>query len=339
MKKLFAFVIAVVFILPFFMNGVSAGNVAVVNARPWEDPDPPASSFNIRNLGTGSVIDYVLVGSSVEIIVQSSISPVYYSIDGGSNVLMTQFGTTERYYASWIPSSTGTYTITAISGSESDSATVQAVGDYVAHLYFEIDYMVGHEPSQNVLDYWVAYWDSRAIELVYKIDDVIPYTDQVSDVYAYEAQYNDWEFQAYGTQDDRCYGDSSQSVFLSQEKWMLYGSYYSSQSTGGLTYVSLDGTDDLGGNYIFIADEMIENFEASYGIPNHGAEACVTMHEAGHAIGILIASSKGRSVSEVYDAADYYNIMSSMHTENCGFDTHWYYAANYWNTRNIGYYA
>lgn len=116
---------------------------------------------------------------------------------------------------------------------------------------------------------------------------------------------------------------------------MLYGTWYTDPNVGGYTYVDIVGGDLLAGNYIFIADAMVDNWEAGYGITDEGGEVIVTAHEAGHAIGIAKLSGG----YEVYDS-DYYSIMSYMRIENGKYMSgYWYYSKEYWATANLSYYT
>ncbi|MBY8999661.1 MAG: hypothetical protein KGD64_01980 [Candidatus Heimdallarchaeota archaeon] len=340
MKKMKSIVLLSIVTLSMILFISSSNIVQPFYARPWEDPDPDPVGLDIRNMGTDTQADVYLQGRTTELIVQAegTFDYVYYSIDTGAAIQMTLVPGTGRYFASVnLGVALGDHTINAWTEDngvevESDTAIITVVGDYVASLYYEIDYMVGLEPPQALLDYWSDYWHDRAIDFTYKVDDAIPYASVVSDLFVYEAQYNDWEFQAQGTADDRT--STGTYVYDSQEKWMLFGSADSSSSTGGYTYVDVANHR---GNYIMICCDMISSFEISYGIPTNGALTVVTMHEAGHSIGVLIVTTKGRG-QEVYDQADKYDIMSTMWPENGGFVDHWYYAVNYWTTRNLSWY-
>ncbi|NPD89282.1 MAG: hypothetical protein HGN29_11200 [Asgard group archaeon] len=319
----------------------SSSNMQPFYARPWQDPVDELDPVDIRNIGYDTQDDIFLQGRTTEIIVRAdgAFTDVFYSIDNGQPLALSQYLSTDRYFAAFgLNLVLGSHTVRAWTENNGievdfDIATFVIVADYVADLYYEIDYMTGLEPSQALLNYWVDYWHDRAINLHYVLDDEVPYEAVVSDLFAYEAIYNDWEFQAEGTTDDRRSIVGS-SVFDSQEKWMLFGSSDSNSNTGGYTYVD---TANQRGNYIMICCDMISNFESTYGLPHDGALLVVTMHEAGHSIGVLKITTRGRG-SEIYNPVDYYDIMSSMHLENCGFENHWYYAYDYWSTRNIAIY-
>ncbi len=205
------------------------------------------------------------------------------------------------------------------------------VSGYEAELWYEIDYMYDEasgkdfRPLDGVLDYWVVYWDARAIKINPVIDDPVPWQYEISDPWWYEEYYNDF---APDPNDPNWYN--------SQWKWMLWADYDVDHGVGGSTYVAIsDGGDALGGNYITIYKGMVDDYYAPYSI-EFGGEVVVAMHEAGHSIGVArIGYFFGWY--EIYDS-DYYSIMSTMRLENAGFTDHWYCSWDYWDTRNIEYY-
>jgi len=300
---------------------------------------PPKTDITIRNIPSGDT-----VYSTVTIIarLQGSASAIVYQIDTGPEYLMSRVGSTDRYQASWDTTTVtpGSHTLTVKAEDttgkvlDTNSVTVTVSSDYVWELYYEIDYVIGHVPTQAVLDYMQSYWRGHAIKFTFFVDDAVsdptPGDSVISDndFWTLENQYND-----YLVYDDRSYGGASPKYFL-KEKWMLYGTYYTSTSVAGYTYVYLSGNNLQAGNYIFIADAMIDNWELHNGIPSKGGEAVVLMHEAGHSIGI----AKVRGGSELYDS-DYYSVMSYLRTQNSGFTGVWYYSREYWATRNMEYYT
>ena len=341
MKKAISICIVFIVALAPILFIESSSMMQPFYAKPWQDPEDVLDPVDIRSMGADTQDDVFLQGRTTEIIVhaEGTFTDVFYSVDDGPAITLTQFLSTDRYFASFdLNLALGPHVIRAWTENygvevDSDVATIVVVSDYVAALYYEIDYMTGLEPSQAVLNYWVDYWHDRAINLNYVLDDEVPYEEIVSDLFVYEELYNDWEFQSEGTADDRRSVVGS-SVFDSQEKWMLFGSSDTNSYTGGYTYVD---TENSQGNYIMICSDMISNFEATYDLPQDGALLTVTMHEAGHSIGVFKISTRGRG-SEIYNQVDYYDIMSSMHLENCGFENHWYYSYSYWSTRNIAIY-
>jgi hypothetical protein len=199
-------------------------------------------------------------------------------------------------------------------------------------LFIEIDWMTGHHPTQEVLDYIVGYYSANGITVTFNVDDEVTYDGSVNeaDFWAIEAQYNDG--------DDKANGDINAGVYTSKDKWVLFGSNVAEDSsTVGYTIVLLASkgrnVDALAGNYIFIADEATDDWADSNGISRDGAEAVVLMHELGHSIGIGVFSG----LNEVYDS-DLYSVMSFLNVYNAGNDGSWYYSKRYWSTKNLGYY-
>jgi len=250
---------------------------------------------------------------------------------------MTRVGSTDRYEATWdttrLPGST-TLTVNAIKGTAvaaSASVSVTVVTSYQWEVHFEIDYMAGNEPSVPVLDYMVSYWSGRAIKVTYDVNELVSdptpgdgYINE-SDFWTLEKEHNQ------GSDNATAYGRQ----YTLKEKWMLYGTWDSNSNVGGYTYVAFVGRDMVAGNYIFIADAMIDAWEQANSIPINGGEVIVTCHEAGHSIGIAVL----RGMSEKYDS-DVYSIMSYMRLQNAkDVAGYWYYSKEYWATANLNYYT
>jgi len=306
-----------------------------------DSPTPVTTAYiNIRNIRSG---EYLY--SNVLIIAQvtGTFSKVYYSIDLGTKYAMSRVGTTNRFRATW---NTALFTagshklyVGAVNSAGAvvgySYVTVTVVRNYRWRLYYEIDYMSGHYPPSSVLNYMKNYWKGHAIQVSFWIDDMVtdptPADGKITntDFWQIEKKYNNvWKY------DDRSYGGVSPKYTL-REKWMLYGTWAPSSTTGGYTYVLKSGGDVLAGNYIFIADSMIDKWELTYSIPYEGGEEIVVCHEAGHSIGIAKLSTTG---SEVYDT-DYYSVMSTMRIQNAKYmASYWYYSKEYWATANLGYY-
>jgi hypothetical protein len=175
----------------------------------------------------------------------------------------------------------------------------------------------------------VNYWAGHAIKVTYTIDDQVsdPTPDGIistSDFWTIENQNNEGA--------DNSLNNGYQ--YTLKEKWMLYGTQDKDSNVGGYTYVAFIGRDLVAGNYIFIADAMIDAWEASNSIPSDGGEVIVTCHEAGHSVGIAVL----RGISEKYDP-DAYSIMSYMRLQNAkDMVDYWYYSKEYWATANLNYY-
>jgi hypothetical protein len=295
---------------------------------------PTMTGVNIRNIPSGDT-----VYSSVLLIAQATgtFVKVTYQVEGYPEREMNIVDSTDRYQGTWDTtglSGVHTLTVRAKDGSgkvlASDSVAVTVVSSYQYELYYEIDFIAGHKPSQAVLDYMVSYWKGHAIQVTYRIDnqvsDPTPSDGYISssDFWAIENQYND------GADNSALYG----LQYTLKEKWMLYGTWDENSNVGGYTYVAFIGKNLVAGNYIFIADAMIDAWEASKSIPNDGGEVIVVCHEAGHSIGIAVL----QGFSEKYDS-DIYSVMSYMRLENAkSMAGYWYYSKEYWKTANLDYY-
>lgn len=296
-------------------------------------PDKDAGvSVDIRNIASGeTLMGTVLVVAEVE----GTFDSVVFEANGVSGI-MEQIGATNRYQLEWVTDGVGDYALSVIAKNGdnivgSDSITVNVVDTYQSELYFEIDYLPSNMPTQAVLNYITGYWNSRAIDVTLHLDDPVvdPTNDGIisdSDFWALEKQYNDVE-----VVNDQAGGVLNDGKFNLMEKWMLIGSSSSSSSVGGSTWVLNDGS---AGNYIFIADSMIDSWEATNDISADGGEVTVLCHEMGHSIGILVTRGK----SEKYDS-DRFSVMSTMTLENSKYMAgYWYYSKEYWATSNMEYY-
>jgi len=308
------------------------------NAKPsWAGkPDKSKTSVNILNVPDGET-----VMGSVTVIVEAKGDFDSIELQGAP---MSPVGYGDRYYGTWTAPPSGSALI-LVEGKDaddntvaSDTVTVTAVSAPLWEVYIEVDYIEGHYPNTVVLDYLVSYWSGFAINVEYQIDDLIPPDDTVTsaEFWALESTYNDklwYDDQAQDGHDED--GDGYDGEYLSKEKWMLWGTWDESSNVGGYTYVVIDNKDALAGNYVFIADAMIDLWEASNDMYADNGEVIVTCHEMGHSIGIL----QLRGQSEKYDP-DLYSIMSTMNPENALYmENNWYYSSSYWDTKNLGYYA
>ena len=310
-------------------------------ASPGAKPSP--ATVDIRSPGSS---EHLLQTKTVNIIaeVTGTVATVKYKINrGGTEMLMTQWGSSNRYTASWtVTESAGSHklyvTAYADNGKKvgSTTTTVTVVASYEAEIWYEIDYFTGHAPTTTMLNYWVNYWDSRAVIAHSVLDDQV--TDskysQLTESLFWEVEsiYNDNLPEAPG--DDRAYGNVNNGQPLLQEKWMFWGAYWYQANIGGFCYVWGFGNDGVGGNYIYINDGGLADWEESYGLTNAGGRIVALMHETGHSIGVIVYGASG----EIYDP-DYYSVMAIIRsTYNGAFTNLWYYSREYWNTRNLGYY-
>jgi hypothetical protein len=211
----------------------------------------------------------------------------------------------------------------------------EPTGTYVLHI--EIDYMVGHEPTDSVLTYIHDYYYDRGIEVTFTIDDVVEDptpADNVteSDFWAIEDENND-------IGDDSAAGNPADGVYTSKWKWVLFGTTVDGYpDVVGYCWVVISGKDYLAGNYLFIADEVADEVADEWSSTDPflviGAEATVLMHEMGHSIGIGKLHPR---FGEKYDP-DSSSVMSYLSPANAGQYMSWYYSDAYWATRNLEYY-
>ena len=200
-------------------------------------------------------------------------------------------------------------------------------------LFIEIDYMTGHEPTQEVLNYIQEYYAGNnpsgdIITVTFFIGDTpVPSDPSVSTTEFWNIE------KAYNTLgDDKYTGDSSN--FVSKWKWVLYGTTVEgAPNTFGYASGISTRIDLVAGNYIYIADETADKWAPTE--LEVGAEAVVLMHEMGHSIGIAKIHP---AFGEQYDP-DQSSVMSYISTANVGQTGAWYYSDTYWATSNMEYYA
>lgn len=188
---------------------------------------------------------------------------------------------------------------------------------YVHELFYEIDYMPGHMPTESALAYIHDYYAERWIRITFYVDDEVPLDDSVTkaEFSAFIEEYNDHDFGYY-----------------SQWKWVLFGTVVDGEpGTAGHVW----GDEDKA-NYAFIADQTGDNFaidHAGEGVTAEEVEAVVLMHEMGHTIGILKLDSEE---NEVYDA-NAWSVMALLSLDNCNAEPI-RYSREYWILRNPEYY-
>jgi len=188
---------------------------------------------------------------------------------------------------------------------------------YVHELFYEIDYMPSHRPTDSVLAYIQGYCTERWIRITFYVDDEVPLDDSVTNAEfsAFNQTYNDHNFGYY-----------------SQWKWVLFGTVVDGHpETSGYVW----GHDD-GANYAFIADQTGDDFaidHAGEGVTAEEVETVVLMHEMGHMIGIVKLDSEER---EVYDA-NAWSVMAMLSLDNCNTEPI-RYSREYWILRDLEYY-
>lgn len=181
-------------------------------------------------------------------------------------------------------------------------------------LFIEIDYMLGHEPTQLVLDYIEGYYLERGISVTFLIDDEVPSDESVTfeEHLTYEELYND-----------------NDNGYYSKWKWFLYGTTVEGYpNVVGYIYANQET-----GNYGFIAEVTSSEWATSEGLETWSSEAVVLMHELGHAIGILKLNAFG----EMYDK-NTESVMSYLNINNADNYGTWFYSKSYWKLKDMEYY-
>lgn len=318
---------------------------------PRGDTTPP--TVLILSPKDGVVVSGIII-ISADVTDDVAVGVVEFGVDTGTWIEMSYVGDS-TYKAGWDTTSVydGVHTITVKATDTSnnvgeDSITVTTDNGITPppptieyELFIEIDYMVGHKPTAEVLTYIHDYYYERGIRVTFDEDDEVPVDPSVTtaEFWAIEAEYNNLGDDKYGA-GDPVFGTAG--VYSSKWKWILYGT-----TVEGAPYVigytnviiaRIGRTYDLlAGNYIFIADEAADSWASSQEplIEPYGAEGVVLMHEMGHSIGIAVLSRRG---AEVYDP-DTYSVMSYLSTANAGLYEEWYYSDEYWATRNMDYYT
>jgi len=366
MKKILAVFLLAIFIvsaLPcvsagFAVNGQTSASVVKAEQRWGRDRTPP--TVEILNPADGTTVSEIIT-ISASATDNVRVKKVEYRVDTGTWIEMSYVGDS-TYRAEWDTTSVydGVHTITVKATDTSnnvgeDSITVTTDNGITPppptieyELFIEIDYMEGHEPTDTVLAYIHSYYYERGINVMFYVNDTVPYDPSVTDAefWAIEAKYNNKGDDKYGARDP-VFGTAG--VYSSKWKWVLYGTTVEGYpNVVGYTYVVIGRVgltyDLLAGNYIYIADGTADNWAISAtgwktSLTNEqkkmGAEAAVLMHEMGHSIGIAVLSRLG---GEVYDS-DTYSVMSYLNVNNAGLYLAWYYSDKYWATRNMKYYA
>jgi len=320
-------------------------------AQPSAAKTPPVVDISAPADGE-EVTGVVLIEATAED--DNGIKKVEYAIDGADWVSMSNIGG-DTYEATWDSTTvtSGSHTITvratdARNAKAQDSVTVTTANGSeppppppppppadTYELFVEIDYLVGHRPTGDVLTYIVDYYNGNnpsgeVIDVEFTIGDEIP---MIGDGYDASNGISDDEFWAIEASSNSNSNDGV--VFNSKNKWVLFGtSVEGSPNTMGYCYIITSRKDVLAGNYIMIADESTDSWENTSGVTNSGAEATVLMHELGHSIGI---AKMHPAFGETYDP-DSYSVMSYLSIYNAMQYGAWYYSASYWDTRNLEYY-
>lgn len=300
----------------------------------------PVADFSYEGPETSFTPDMLYERSLVQFSASSS-----YDIDGtivsyywdlGDGVIANEVDTDiEHLYISSGPYVV-TLTVTDNKGATDSISKNIFINPLKWEIYFEIDYMEGHEPTDSVLEYIHGYFRDNGIYVYFFVDDEIlvdPVDPGVTNAefWQYEQQNNDvWRF------DDRANGNKPNppdARYKMKEKWILFGNVDLASGFNYNGYTWPDGTD--AGNYIFIADQKNDNHAATDpDVTSDQVETVVLMHEIGHSIGIIILNNEGK---EVYDA-DWTSVMSSLRDDNCrSHPIH--YSEDYWDEKNLNYYT
>jgi len=182
---------------------------------------------------------------------------------------------------------------------------------HYAALFVEIDYMPGHKPHEETLNYISEYYINHGYERVkFVVDDEVPADDTISD---YNEFYNEYI---------KKYFDH-----LGKAKWKycLFGQYYSIKDYLGVTFAK---------KYIFIADQACDNFANNWfnhyigGVTEVQVEKVVLMHEVGHTVHI----GDFEDSTEIY-CSNSFCVMAKVNWDNC--DDSPYYCAHHWSQRKF----
>jgi hypothetical protein len=309
------------------------------------DPVDPIHDIAITSLSLSPTSPYpgVLVSITVEVSNEGNqieAPTVTVSVDGApldpKSIVNLEPGESGTSSFSWTATSIGSHTISAVatisgdSDTKSASITVSEAPTITYQLTVEIDWMQGHYPTQDVLDYMEDYYAKRHIEVTFAIaDNPVPFDDRVSsrDFWAIERVYNGGA--------DNAGGNPNNGKYTLPEKWVLFGTTVLGQpNVVGYCYTISDEYGDMvAGNYIYIADQSCDQWAGSNPDMQVGAEAVVLMHEVGHAMGIIILENG----TEQY-CLDSGCVMSHLNLANAADTNKWHYCGPHWATANLEYY-
>jgi hypothetical protein len=325
---------------------IDTKTVSRFNGRPsWLGPKKNGEEEPTVSIAYPADGDTLLAGiHAIDVKAAGEEITVKVIIDGVVNDITNEKSGDYYVYYPWeITSGEYTITITAEVTDKNNNVVTDSISVNVVEtvevsyeLVIEVDYIVGHKPTDEALNYIETYYSARGISVAFEIDDPIQYINAYSTIsdsefWALEAEYNDvirFDDQAQdGFNADNENGDYEYTL---KEKWVLFGTVVEgSTSTIGYCYIKIENKDLVAGNYIFIADSQVDNM---------GEEATVLMHELGHSIGIAKVNVRGRRLSEIYDENPF-SVMSYMSTDNAGLIDAWHYSSQYWDTKDMDDYA
>ena len=309
------------------------------------DPVDPIHDIVITSLSLSPTSPYPGVVVSITVGVsnlgnQKESPTVTVSVDGAppdtKSIVDLEPGESGTSSFSWTATSIGSHTISAVatisgdSDTKSASITVSEAPTITYQLTIEIDWMQGHYPTQDVLDYMEDYYAERHIEVIFAIAGTpVPFDSRVSsrDFWAIERVYNGGA--------DNAGGNPNNGKYTLPEKWVLFGTTVLGQpNVVGYCYTISDEYGDMvAGNYIYIADQSCDQWAGSNPDMQAGAEAVVLMHEVGHAMGIIILENG----TEDY-CGDSGCVMSYLNLANAADTNKWHYCDAHWATANLEYY-
>jgi parallel beta-helix repeat protein len=345
---------------PYVIDAHNQDNYPLMNPWVWT-PDfaisvsPTSQTITPRKSTRYTVTITSIAGFSSAVALSSSINPsskrISLTFDSASVTPPPDSSTELTLTVSTTGNvKTNFYTIT-ITGSSEDKTHSATVTLTIAwyELFFEIDYMEGHRPTDTVLTYIQNYYIERGISVTFHVNDTVPYDSVVTktEFWAIENEYNN-------KGDDWAGGDHRTGVYFSKWKWVLFGAEYE-KPWNGFCNVPLTDEEELawilstnGGNYIFIADKLNDDAASGWsseGVTPEEVEAVVLMHEMGHSIGILNLrldlfddDGDGDRLEwvEFYDLNSK-SVMARLTTKNCNADPIGY-SIYYWMMKNLQYY-
>jgi hypothetical protein len=295
-------------------------------------PVKASASVDFRNIAAGDTLF-----SEVEVVAQATGTAVsvVYVVDGQTTEnLMSRVSSSDRYVAQWDTSKLSTAIPHSLTLKAKDSQnnvvatssiSVTVAGALRYNIRYEVDYMANCYPDQSVFDYLTDYWADHAVKVTFTKGNVVQ-DPTAADKVITDSDF--WFIENNNNAGPDNSADNGYQYFL-EDKWMLCGTFDTNINVGGYTYVPRTGRDYVGGNYIFIAQSMIADWEEANSILDFGGSVIVVGHEAGHSVGIVVGGS------EKYDP-DYYSIMSYMRMQNAkDMVGNWYYSKEYWAAANF----